>query len=524
MRDALKLFGIVWFGLKNNRVIAGFMLLLCGVILPAFSVVFGEANPNSDILGTYGCIAACFGGFFIPITIFSYLYNKQEYDFYSSMPVKKSQYFLGYFISGFLIFLIPASIMFLIHSAMGTYGWNDYFWQSVAAFSVIYCSTVFCTVFSGSRTSTAVSIFLINCLAISLVAFPLMITNVDVNAYIELLFEKISIFTPVTAVMGIFNERFFWDVIPWQLLIAASETVGAFFLHKYRTNESSTALAFPKSRYFFQYIVMLVFALAIDAVLLLISGRIYSLEFVRWNIDLPIIVFFTALSVLAAFVILNMILERNPRAAFKRIRHLFIFSAGYCFFLFIVINICHLVIPVSVLPFSPESAVIHIYEIKPSSDEDKFYLRIDNVIYEYPTGSNGEPDYNAKPKSTVAEMFFKKDEKETFFVNDRNAIDELVCYSKNPVRNVYALYTDFEDSINKPVCFFPCGESFPIYSEVTNIDYDFEDGFYLFTVDYYDTNAPVSEADINHRTAVRHGFSYKYENIARFKNNQFPDE
>ena len=96
----------VWFGILSNRVLLGIMTLIFVIILPGLEVVFHGAD-NAGTARAYGIAIAYFGGIIIPFAMFSYVQDRRECDFYNSMPVKRSQYFLGYFIAGFGIFLAP---------------------------------------------------------------------------------------------------------------------------------------------------------------------------------------------------------------------------------------------------------------------------------------------------------------------------------------------------------------------------------------------------------------------------------
>lgn len=413
MSYPLKLLKTAWFGIKNNKVLLGFMLMLCVVICPAFSVIFQEGRSSS---GVFECISAYFCGIIVPIAMFGYLHKGRECEFYNAMPVKKSQYFWGYFIAGFLIFLIPVTLMFAVQTAMGKHDWNNFYLKSIAAFLSIYCSTILAVVFSGSTASTLVTLIIRNGLAIALVTLPLMIAAVDVTAYVELLFKPICILTPVTVGNAILDPQT-TGVQGYQLIVAALELVTAFFLHRYRRNETMTALAFPKSRYFYQYTVMLIFALGADALLLIVSGSYNSTYgIITSGNSFSMVIFLTLLVIFISFMLMNMVLEKDAKAAFKKIRHFFFFSAGYGILIFSVSGICANCIPPSVLPFRPDSAVVKVYSVEevPENEKFDFYIYIVNESDEY------------------SFHCYKKVQQEAFAVISPDKVKELVRLAMHP--------------------------------------------------------------------------------------------
>lgn len=416
MSYPLKLLKTAWFGIKNNKVLMGFMLLMCAVICPAFSVIFVRESSST---GVFECISAYFCGIIVPIAMFGYLHKGRECEFYNAMPVKKSQYFWGYVIAGFLIFFIPVTLMSVVHSALGYHDFNNFYLKSIAAFLSIYCSAILAVVFSGSTASTVVTLIIRNGLAIALVAIPLMIAAVDVNAYVEFLFKPICILTPVTVGNAILDPQT-TGVQGYQLIVAAAELIIAFFLHRYRRNETVTALAFPKSRYFYQYTVMLILALGADALLLPASGSYDSVYGINTSGDnFPLVIFLTLLVIFISFMLMNMVLEKNAKAAFKRIRHFFLFSIGYGILIFSVSGICANCIPPSVLPFRPDCAVVKVYSVKEIFGEERSDFSV------YIVNENDEHMYRD----------FKKIQQEEFAVISPDKVKELVYLAMHPDRN-----------------------------------------------------------------------------------------
>lgn len=379
-----------WFGIISNRVLLGIMTLIFVVILPGLAVVFEDAEYEGTARA-YGLIIAYFGGLIIPFAMFSYVQNRRECDFYNSMPVKRSQYFWGYFIAGFGIFLAPCLLMFLLHFFFcGEVALFAYFLQSTAVFTVIYCFMILSVMFSGSFLSSIVTFLLIN--AVVPVAFVTItaLAGLDVSCYLMRFGEeKLFMLTPLSS--GIFaayieeNHPQMLDALMWQLLAALFAVVIAFFLHRYRRSESTTALAFPKTRWFYQYSVMLTVALAVGAVMsvsILSTPYLYDNYYDYYDLEahpllqfadsqsLALFIFLTVAAVLITFVLMNIIVERSGGAAFKGIQHFFIFLAGYglIFILLLPMAMCHL--PKYIVPFEPDSAVIEMYLYRPATPEE----------------------------------------------------------------------------------------------------------------------------------------------------------
>lgn len=491
MSYPLKLLKTVWFGIKNNKVLLGFLGLLCLIVFPAFSVMF---KPDGNIPGVFGCIAAYFCGFVVPVAMFGYLHKGRECEFYNAMPVKKSQYFWGYFIAGLLIFLIPLTLMFAIEHAFGYDGWGEYYLKSAAAFLSIYCSTILAVVFSGSTASTVVTLIIRNGIAIALVALPLMIAAVDVSAYVELLFKPICILTPVTVGNAILDPQT-TGVQGYQLIVAAIELVTAFFLHRYRKNETVTALAFPKSRYFYQYIVMLIFALGGDALLMPIFG-VYDSDhgIFTTNDSFPLVVFLTLVIIFIAFILLNIVLEKNARAAFKKIRHFFFFSIGYAVLILSVSGICTNCIPPSVLPFRPDSAVVSVYSVTEISVSDKDTMKWDFSYISYSDDDSGW-------------HYCRKNLQEKFEVNSPDKVKELVHYAMNPSKD--RSQSSYLGMLQKD-----CQTPFERTGTFYGVDGGLPESFTLFTVMFKSTD-PYDGG--NRHITYRYGFASSPELIMSYK-------
>lgn len=431
----MKTFKIIIFGIKNNRVLAGFMLLICGFVFPVISVMDSSRTGNSFYyIAFFGCITAYFAGLVFPMVFFSYTHNRRLNDFYAAMPVKRRQYFWGYFFSGIIMFIVPLIIMdFLLLFFLGGRGYNlklSSFLGPVAMFFSLYCSMTLAVMFSGSGVSTVITFLLRNIFVVCLVAPILFMAGVDVSSYYLLLYDKAIVAAPLLGFFPFLDEQLWWVWI-WQFGIGILEIIVAFFLHKYRKSETTMALAFPKSRYPYQYIVTLMFVMAVNTVMLIIlglsNGFFNNLDerFSLGSNDLKTLIFFDVIGALLIFILLNIVLERSSRAAFKKLRHLLFFFVGF----FAVAGISSRLlsyIPKVYTPIEPDYAIVSVYRpVDPSSVdpnsagfEDKL-MRGEYVgaVYYFEDEETG--DYHK-----VMDWLLKRDDQ--FIVTSRQKLKELV--------------------------------------------------------------------------------------------------
>lgn len=379
MLDFQKTLKVTWFGIKNSKVFFILMLLMCCVIIPAFIYLsLSEYHPKLQTveMSVVGMIAAYAGGIFAPIMLFSFLHNRTEQDFYSSMPVKKIQYFFGYFLSGFLMFIIPYTLMFIIFGFIPNEGlWQGYL-MPVGMYFVLFCSLTLCMMFCTSKAGAAVTYVLRNGLAASLVILPFTLANLDTDSYFELLSDKILMLTPLGTGVSLFRD--YEHILFVQLCIALAELVLSYFLFIKRKNEVTLALAFPKTRYFYQYIVMTVAALYITTIFTAIFdvGHAYSND--MWSY----VIFFSVVFSFAVFILLNIIMEKNSKAAFHKIHHFFIFLVSFAVITALTVNLLISLVPYSVLPFSPKFAVVTIYNTEVCKNGNDDYRHFSVFVYD----------------------------------------------------------------------------------------------------------------------------------------------
>lgn len=400
----------LWFGIKNNKILLGFMVLICIIAIPVFGILTG-ANKSESFVHVCGSIAAYFGGLVTPVVLFSYVGKRKECDFYRAMPIKRRQYFWGYFFSGLFIFFVPFTSMYFIFATV--FNVADILWIYVShlvIFFSLYCSMLMSVMFSGSVISTMITFILRNALVPSVIILPLVMAGVDGQSYFELLSAKIFVFMPIAGGYIFESQQYISsfreNILLFMLLVAFLDLIAAFLLHKFRKSETTMALAFPKSRYPYQYIVMLIFTMAVDSILVALinlmgAHRPDDSGFLSLtNPNLKYFVFFTILAATVIFVIMNMILERGSHAAFKNIRHLFIFLAGYATVLYAA-SFLFSFLPVMPLGFEPDYAIIRIYE---KADIDSVDINSDKFAEELKTWkyiANITDDENGQKSATA---------------------------------------------------------------------------------------------------------------------------
>ncbi len=506
-----KLLKITWFGIENNYTMIGIILLISCFLMPAFTVLtltmnnsgYMDESSAQSVIKVYGTGLAYLEGFILPIGLFSYVHKRRSCDFYNSMPVGRSQYFFGYALTGLAVFTVSFCWMFVVHFVL--LGLNNIFpcfLPPFAMFITIYCSMIFAVCFSGSIMSALVTFVLRNCIYVSIVLLPLVIAGVDMNSYFDFFFEKpLCVLTPVTAV-GCWAADWY-GIMLLQVLIALVELVLAFLLHRYRKSETTMAIAFPGSRYPFQYIVMLIPAFLVDAFVM------YSIDFMNIRDDTDynfftsnefyLLILITLIVIIISFVFLNIILEKNGKAAFSKIRHLFIFTACYALVLFTIFNWIAPNIPYQVLPFNPEYAVICVNDVIVTKKGADFSPKecLPDEIYDYDYGYGEEIPDSAISHGDYYSLSISETVSEAYCITNRDKLNNLLKtiqrsrgfitaeYSR-PIPNVYSeeelrsikMYTIYFMKGNKPYI----QEGMSIYNFSSLIDYSRCIKFYCSSV------------------------------------------
>ena len=376
------------FGVKNNFVLAGILAIGFCVIAPAIFVMGTMESTHDfklsilwDIMGVYSVIAAYVGGLMIPAVMFSYVHMRRDRDFYHSMPVKRGQYFIGYLGAGFVMFAAPYLIMCFI---MGLLGGAvdiafDYVLHTLVLYIIIYATTLLAMMFSGSKLSSIVTLAFLNTFTVIVTYCSLLMAgNLDINAYMTMVSPYIYIFTPLSggySFYEVFAQGPFYWVIWVQLGIAAAELVLAFIMYKYRRGETTMAVAFPKTRYILQYGAMFLVGLFCTSTynsMYMIFGHGGS------HIGSESIIL-TAIMVFVTFILMNMILEQNFRAAFHRIRHLFVFAGAYAVVLALIIGMVS-GLPYWVVPIKTDIVLIQQARFTLTYDKPEDY---EGVYWDY---------------------------------------------------------------------------------------------------------------------------------------------
>ena len=386
------------FGVKNNFVLAGILVIGYCVIAPAvFVAETVNRNVSAEnlwyIMGIYSIIAAYVGGLLIPTVMFAYVQQRRDREFYHSMPVRRGQYFIGYAAAGFVMFAAPYLLMCVVMGLLG--GYIDvvfsFVFQSLALYLVIYANVTFSVMFSGSFLSSLVTLIFLNTFPVIVTYCSLQLNPImDYSAYYTFLNPYIYIFTPLSGGYTLFdsfvNQGIFGWVLWVQLGIAVIELALAYIMYKYRKGETTMAVAFPKTRYILQYGVM--FLVAFFCTSIFSSLTIWFGDY-RFHLTTEAVIM-TVIMTFAAFVILNMILEQNFRAAFHKIRHLLIFGVAYVVIVAALIGITGSM-PRWVVPIRTDAILItqrryiSTYddpkENYPGYDYSEVYVDDDKVLY-----------------------------------------------------------------------------------------------------------------------------------------------
>ena len=525
MNDFQKTFKVTWFGIKSCKALIALMLLICCFFIPAFIyLIFNEAKEENPVLNGYimsyiGIFAAYAAGIFAPILLFSYLHDRTEQDFYSAMPVKRIQYFSGYFLAGLLSFLIPYTLMFTVCGFLPNEGlWSGYL-KPVGMYFVLYCSITLCMMFSTSKAGAAVTFVLRNGLAASLVVLPFVLANLDSNAYFDLLSDKILMFTPIGTGFTVVKD--YEHVLPVQLVIAVIELAASYFLYMKRRNETALALAFPKTRYLFQYAVMTVIALYVAA----FFSLLFDLDTDYFTEEgLTFTIFFVVVFSFIVFVILNMILEKNSKAAFHKIRHLFIFLGGFGIITSVTVALLIANVPYSVLPFTPKFAVVYVYNVEEVtvgqdfdySDDFDFSVNVERKV------AWTDEDGTQHIETDYRQAYCKVKSNKAFIITDPEKLRALTSYAQS------------RPNLNKHlgnIALFPANAGWRSYGSSIEFEKEIPSDFMAFRVEFYNANVKfgntitlealeelISRPSLSgtYRESTRHGFGRGEDYISGF--------
>ena len=96
-----KTFRIALYGLSSNKV---FIVLMFMVSMITFILTMNSWYSMGEQVGFIAISGLL--GVFMPVIMFQHMLKREEYDFYTAMPVKKSCYFWGFSLAAFMSFLM----------------------------------------------------------------------------------------------------------------------------------------------------------------------------------------------------------------------------------------------------------------------------------------------------------------------------------------------------------------------------------------------------------------------------------
>lgn len=365
IRKTLKITG---YALSVNKVFIVLMLVVCFLtVIICDGNVTGGREEDSYII-----ISAALG-FFMPLIMFQHMFRRGEYDFYAAMPIKKSRYFWGFTIAAVAAFLM---IYIVVTSVNGIItGLPDHkcgcFFSGLALFFSVFCATMLAIMLSKSLFAFFVAFIIINGFVIETFEVLWHFLEVNFNTYFSATQGIISFFTPFIAAQLFYPENQYWAMGFLPLIMAAAELAAAFFLHRIRNNDGRSPLAFSKTRYPIQYLIMFMAAFFANANHISARNRIRDFTEFCNKVFRGDIILNTLIIILITFILTNMIFENSPRGVFRKIRHLFIFTGMYGIIYFLIIGgLLYPNLPQNFVPFKSNAAVIYVYNYEERSEEE----------------------------------------------------------------------------------------------------------------------------------------------------------
>lgn len=351
------------FGITYNKVFILLLLLAC-ILLP-----FGAEVINYSGLLNMNMTVSIGLGILLPLIMFSYIQKRTEFNFYSAMPIKRSQYFIGYCLSSTAIFIA----VYIFGNIIGHYvdpHHQGYWAGGILMYLIAFASTTFAIMLSGSFLSTLVTFVLTNIYVYVTAMEILTLSSVHMDCYLDIIKPVLYAFTPFSAVESIYDGYGnVYYVIP-TLIMAGVQMIISFFLFCKRKSEISTALAFPKTGLLYRYAAMFLASISITASFAYSwhdrgdGEKTYS-DFLSGFLTSSSLLY-SVLTALVVFIAMNMVLEGTPRAAFKKIRHYFIFIGGYLVFICTIGGLLYSSLPYKMIPYKADMVLVNVcrYEEK----------------------------------------------------------------------------------------------------------------------------------------------------------------
>lgn len=393
-----RIFKITGYALSVNKVFIILMLvasLLIIIMSATMGTTFSQKEPFIFISSGLG--------FFIPIIMFQHMFKRGEYDFYASMPIKRSRFFWGFALAGIISFLMIYLFIFVLMAILGLSEITEYFFAGLVLFFTVYSSALVAIMLSKSFFAFFLIFIILNAFVFE--TFSLLWEIIGVNSEVYFFKSKglIYFFSPFSAMDLFYSERGMFGLLP--LGMAVIEFAAAFFLHRIRNNEGRSPLVFAKTRYPLQYIIMFMAAFPVGV------GKFYNMTCIIdpnelksiggfWDItflDDPFVMY-TPILILVTFIMTNMIFENTPRGVFRKVYHLLTFTAGYVVLYFLVIGgLIYPNVPQTFVPFESNAAVVMAqdYESRPRAEYDAVYeawQKAQKDIYDY-LDANYSNDY-----------------------------------------------------------------------------------------------------------------------------------
>ncbi len=436
-----KTFRIALYGLSSNKV---FIVLMFMVSMITFILTMNAWNYSMGEQVGFIAISGLLG-VFMPIIMFQHMLKREEYDFYTAMPVKKSCYFWGFGLAAFMSFLMIWLILFFVIGILGFPEGIKYFFPGFMLYFTVSSATVLALVLSKSVFSFIMIFFILNGFVAELFVVFMSLFVLDEKIYFVTLKNIIYFFTPFTSVRLFVSEDADRLLGMLPVIMGGIQLAAAFLLHRIRSGEGNGTLAFQNTRYPIQYLIMF---MAAFTPMLASSSYYYGVKksfesFITrtfnngWLVGMIIIIFGT-------FVVTNMIFENTPRGVFRKIRHLFIFTAGYGIFYFLILGgIVFPNIPITYVPFNSNMAVVSVYDFEEKTEEEyseiiakrnDTMLARDNYGGEY-EGSDVDVVYTETSdemyrwqiiyEDDIPKYFYRKSEVVSYIVTDKEYLKNI---------------------------------------------------------------------------------------------------
>lgn len=279
---------------------------------------------------------------------FSYLYSRKKVDLYHSVPVKKSRRFAVIYLNGVAIYFIPYLVNLLLALAVAAV--NGGMSGRVAGTAVvsvgmnlllylgIYGLTLLAVMLTGNLMITlfATAIFLGYELVVRWVFYGFHMAYFDYfssrTVDMEPVLSPIGQYAKLIARAGTFGEKI--KGAPWAVVLLLLMAVGfgaaAYFAYQKRPAEAAgKTMAFTWTKPVVKILLVIPMAMAVGLTVRDIVGR---------NNSTTLVIFGMAAAVVVSSSIIEVIYERDIRAAFKKKRQMLFsgacMAAIYCIFVF----------------------------------------------------------------------------------------------------------------------------------------------------------------------------------------------